>query len=202
LLKTLEEPPATSYIVLISSHPDSLLQTIRSRCQTIRFAPVPESLIAKHLAEIGQLKGQDAELAARVSKGSIGSALSLDLAKFREIRTNMLGVLQDAMLHHDIASVLRSSEQMNDAKNKDDFETAIGILESLAHDAWLIRNNTGRDSIVNLDLADELSKIAAGCEPSKLAGFMSAIEELRQSLQVNINKKIATDALFARFAAA
>ena len=40
LLKTLEEPPSTSHIILISSRADSLLATIRSRCQTIRFGPV------------------------------------------------------------------------------------------------------------------------------------------------------------------
>src|SRR5687767_10869160 len=40
LLKTLEEPPPTSHIFLITSRPDSLLPTIRSRCQTLRFAPV------------------------------------------------------------------------------------------------------------------------------------------------------------------
>src|SRR5215203_3459009 len=40
LLKTLEEPPATSHIVLIASREDTLLPTIRSRCQIIRFAPV------------------------------------------------------------------------------------------------------------------------------------------------------------------
>src|SRR2546421_9743273 len=40
LLKTLEEPPPTTYLFLITSRPDSLLPTIRSRCQTLRFAPV------------------------------------------------------------------------------------------------------------------------------------------------------------------
>src|SRR3954452_18626551 len=43
LLKTLEEPAATTYIILITSRPNSLLPTIRSRCQTVRFAPVADS---------------------------------------------------------------------------------------------------------------------------------------------------------------
>src|SRR5207245_6971191 len=40
LLKTIEEPPPDSLIILVSSHPESLLSTIRSRCQALRFAPL------------------------------------------------------------------------------------------------------------------------------------------------------------------
>ena len=40
ILKTLEEPPDTSFLILITSRPNDLLPTIRSRCQTYRFAPL------------------------------------------------------------------------------------------------------------------------------------------------------------------
>src|SRR5712691_10837903 len=51
LLKTLEEPPPTSHLILTTSNPTALLPTIRSRCQTIRFAPIPHEQIEKFLIE-------------------------------------------------------------------------------------------------------------------------------------------------------
>ncbi len=47
LLKTLEEPPSHALILLVCDNPDSLLPTIRSRCQVIRFFPLPKPTSAK-----------------------------------------------------------------------------------------------------------------------------------------------------------
>src|SRR2546421_11551569 len=49
LLKTLEEPPATTHLVLTTSNPTALLATIRSRCQIIRFAPIDAPEVGKFL---------------------------------------------------------------------------------------------------------------------------------------------------------
>ena len=54
LLKTLEEPASTSYIFLISSRPDSMLQTIQSRCQVIRFACLEAREIEEYLLKTGK----------------------------------------------------------------------------------------------------------------------------------------------------
>src|SRR5438128_11044368 len=49
LLKTLEEPPATTHLILTTTNPTALLATIRSRCQVIRFAPVAAEQLEKFL---------------------------------------------------------------------------------------------------------------------------------------------------------
>ena len=49
LLKTLEEPPAQALILLVCDNPDSLLPTIRSRCQVIRFFPLTEADVSEIL---------------------------------------------------------------------------------------------------------------------------------------------------------
>ena len=51
LLKTLEEPPEGSIVVLLSSESDSLLPTVLSRCQRINFAPLPFEVVKKALVE-------------------------------------------------------------------------------------------------------------------------------------------------------
>jgi len=69
LLKTLEEPPPTSFLILITSQPAALLPTIRSRCQAIFFAPIPAAEIEKFLVEEKALAPRDAALLARTSRG-------------------------------------------------------------------------------------------------------------------------------------
>ncbi len=74
MLKTLEEPAGRTLIVLLTDQPDSLLPTIRSRCQSIRFAALDEDLVARELAKrgIGHKSAQDA---AALAAGSLGLAL-------------------------------------------------------------------------------------------------------------------------------
>src|SRR4030088_1864502 len=72
LLKTLEEPPPTSHLILTTSNPTALLPTIRSRCQTIRFAPIPRAAIESFLIEEKRLSTSNAELLSRTSGGSLG----------------------------------------------------------------------------------------------------------------------------------
>lgn len=71
LLKTLEEPPAGAVLILIGTSPEKQLPTIRSRCQTIRFHPLPPAVVARLLVETGTVS--DAEEAARLAAYSAGS---------------------------------------------------------------------------------------------------------------------------------
>ncbi|HEX8097994.1 MAG TPA: AAA family ATPase, partial [Pyrinomonadaceae bacterium] len=64
LLKTLEEPPRTTHLVLVTSRPDALLRTIRSRCQVVRFAPLSPAEIEGHLLKDKKVSVQDARLLA------------------------------------------------------------------------------------------------------------------------------------------
>ena len=79
LLKVLEEPPHTSHIVLLTSRPDMLLPTIRSRCQMIRFSPLTAAEIETHLAKNKIATAGEARVRARVAVGSLGRAVAQDL---------------------------------------------------------------------------------------------------------------------------
>ena len=74
LLKTLEEPYGRTLIVLLTDQPAALLPTIRSRCQMIPFAALPEATARKELEKRGVDKSAAAE-AAKLSSGSLGAAL-------------------------------------------------------------------------------------------------------------------------------
>jgi DNA polymerase-3 subunit delta' len=87
LLKTLEEPPPQSVLILIGTSPAKQLPTIRSRCQLIRFQPLDESIVAELL--LSKELAEDATAARRLahySGGSLERAVQLsdaDLWTFR-----------------------------------------------------------------------------------------------------------------------
>ncbi|HEY8559146.1 MAG TPA: DNA polymerase III subunit delta' C-terminal domain-containing protein [Pyrinomonadaceae bacterium] len=200
LLKTLEEPSATSHIFLVSARPDSLLQTIRSRCQTIRFAPVEASAIERKILASEKFSPSDAELVARLSAGSIGRALDFDLEKFRRLRETMRGALEALAGRPNHLSLLKIGEEMNDAKNKDDYEFYLEILQTLIRDVWVLKHAAGEKTLVNVDLRAPLEKLSVSVEAARLAAWLGEIERLRETLAVNVNRKIATDALFMQMA--
>jgi DNA polymerase-3 subunit delta' len=87
LLKTLEEPPPFAHLVLITSEPAALLETVRSRCQSVRFAPLTDEAVELRLSELG-LGRDDGERrgAARLSGGDTDRAAFLLDDDGRELR--------------------------------------------------------------------------------------------------------------------
>lgn len=202
LLKTLEEPPATSYIFLITSRPDSLLPTIRSRCQTLRFAPVSTDEIEQYLITTRAYSHHEAVLAARLARGQLGRAVTIDVAEFKEQRTRMFDVLKHALETGDRSALLKISEELNDAKNKERFAENLDILESLIHDVWSLGVSSDKKRVVNTDLEDELAKLTQNSPVTRLPDWLKLIETVRQTFVVNINRKVATDAMFMTMAGA
>lgn len=201
LLKTLEEPPATSHIILLTSRPASLLPTIRSRCQAIRFAPLAAAEIEKYLRhKDGKLSVEDARLIAHAARGSIGRALSTNLAAYLEQRTAMLEVLDALAPVQDRARLLRASEELTDAKRKEEYEARLGVLETLVHDVWSLSLGAGDERLANDDLRAQLAQVGKRIESRRAARWLTQIEEHRRLLEVNINRKVATDALFLAMA--
>jgi DNA polymerase-3 subunit delta' len=74
LLKTLEEPPPYAHLLLISSEPEALLETVRSRCQTVRFTALRRRLIEQRLAAERDLPPGTATALAALADGDLDRA--------------------------------------------------------------------------------------------------------------------------------
>jgi DNA polymerase III subunit delta' len=202
LLKTLEEVAPTSHLILLTTRPSALLTTIRSRCQIVRFAPVAAAEIEEYLTKHRKRAGQEARLVARLAHGRLGRALDLNLDAYREQRDHALSVIE-ALLSAppDRARLLRAAEELNDPKRKDEYEQHLDTLAALVHDAWLLSLSPDSE-VVNDDLRERLARLARALDTRRAARWLSLVEELRAQLSVNVNRKIATDALFLSMAAA
>ena len=200
LLKSLEEPPPTSHIILITSRPAMLLPTIRSRCQAIRFSPLSTAEIEQYLLRNKLATPSEAGLRARAGNGSIGRALAGDLESFKERRDAMLEVLTALAITGDHSRLLHLAEEMNEPKHKDEYEYGLELLETLIRDALMVSFGISSGQIINEDVLPQLKKISVRINSRNATSWISRIEELREQLVVNVNRKPATDALFLSMA--
>ncbi|PYS92932.1 MAG: DNA polymerase III subunit delta' [Acidobacteria bacterium] len=200
LLKTLEEAPPSAHLILLTTRTASLLPTIRSRCQLIRFAPLTAGEIEAYLVKHKQRAGTEARLAAQLAQGRLGRALSLNLDQYREQRDAMLTVLEALAARSDRVQLLRAAEDLSDAKRKDVYEPSLDALELLIHDAWRLALDP-KAEIVNDDIRERLTRLSGGVTNRRFTAWLASIEELRAQLAVNVNRRIATDALLLSMAA-
>lgn len=98
-LKTLEEPPPCSVLLLLGTSPDYQLPTIRSRCQVLRFSPLADELIADWLRREGLVKSQaEASRIAQLAQGSLTRAQLLAQPEVWSVRHKLRELLSAARL--------------------------------------------------------------------------------------------------------
>jgi DNA polymerase-3 subunit delta' len=95
LLKSLEEPPRDTIFFLISHAPDRLLPTIRSRCQLLRFDPLPDAAISELLTQNHpKLSDGDRDLIVTAARGAPGQALRFASCDWGKAETQLRNVLR------------------------------------------------------------------------------------------------------------
>ena len=193
LLKTLEEPPSTSTIILVTARPDALLPTIRSRAQRLNFVALSVAEMEKYLAENYQRPAPDTALLARVTEGRIGQANAVDLSIYRQERRTLIELLELLASGNDRHRLLKAAEYIG-KKEREDFEKELALILSLLRDLFMLAAGRGADAIVNIDAADRLAPLAQKIGLRRLMTWVEKFDQLRARLRININRQIATEA--------
>lgn len=194
LLKTLEEPPPTTLVILITSKPYVLLDTIRSRCQMLNFAPLSASEIEEHL-QTKKMPADEARLRARLSRGSIGHALEIVLNEYREKRDTMLNVVETLGVTRETAKLLSASEYLGRRLEKEEFEAHMDVLLVLLDDLFHLKLGAGAASVTNADISDRLARVAEKIKVDQINCWVERIEEIFRGLPRNVNRQLAMDAM-------
>jgi DNA polymerase-3 subunit delta' len=127
LLKTLEEPSARTHFVLLTSQPDALLPTIRSRTQRVRFGPLPDAIATKLLVARG-VDAFRAQEIARLAGGSMEAALGLADADESSARERFVARALEALDAPTMGPALDLAEEAK--KEKGDLATRLSALAS------------------------------------------------------------------------
>lgn len=197
MLKTLEEPPPTTLIVLVTDQPYALLQTIRSRCQTLWFAPVESDEIEQFLTRSFKRPADETHLLARIAAGRIGRAVATDLSEYREQRKEMLGLVELLAGEQDRVRLMKAAQYLADVGRKDraEFESRLQTFVLLCRDIYGIAHGETPESVANADIAARLAEIAAAVVPERIAEWVEAISGLREQLRQNVNRQLALESI-------
>lgn len=175
-LKTLEEPPSGTVIVLVAASPDRLLPTIRSRCSRAQFGPLPAAFITAQVARARKLDEDTAHLVAQMASGSLSRALQMDvegLSRRKEIIAQFEGVsFSDAGTLIAFAEVFGSS--------RDAAVDALGILSLWTRDVAVAK--VGADSIANRDLLTLARSAAKKVSDAELQRRHRLLDEAREAI--------------------
>jgi DNA polymerase-3 subunit delta' len=195
ILKTLEEPPESTLMVLVTAKPYGLPETILSRCQMLNFAPLAALEIEEHLVKKEKRAADEARLLARLARGSIGHALEIDLDEFREMRDTMLQLIETLTLKGDLSELLSASEYLGRKIEKEQFENHLDTMLVLLSDLFRIKLNQNEESLTNADVADRLRRSAEAVSFEQITEWVDRIEVIFQGLPRNVNRQLAMDAM-------
>jgi len=197
LLKTLEEPPSRTVIILIATNPYLLLETIRSRARILPFGEIPPEEIARYLMQNEGKSEPDALLAAALSGGSLGAALEFNTAEYRDARESALEFVELLLGR---GSFTRASAIAADAaKDKDVFQTWIESASALLRDIYYSGVTAGR--VGQRDIIEKLQALRQKTRHPHLVRAIEAMSRLQTDLHYNVNRQIALEALFIKSSA-
>ena len=199
-LKILEEPPESTTFILLAPAPDSLLQTIRSRCLQFHFAPVATAQIEAFLKERTEAKAAERRLAAQLSGGSPGLALVLDLEESERLRRAVLRLIEQGVTGEKFAGVFAATTQLA-KQEKESFENILELFYSLLTD--LLEFSQGPRSSLprNPDLQREIEALSKKVDWEWVLRATRGLDNLESRLRRNIGRQLGLDAYIASLGA-
>ncbi len=176
LLKTLEEPPQGTVIILVSHKPTMLLPTIVSRCQIIRFTPVDASSCSGVSID---------PVLLRLTSGSIGSVSGLDDEDILRIRNEMVRIVNGDD-PFDLVSKYFSAAN----PSKDTAMIVVLLAESILRDILVLYHHG--EKLIH----EELSSLPINnVRLEAVEGLTDCIHGIRRGMNENINLKNAMSEL-------
>ncbi|MFQ5408394.1 MAG: DNA polymerase III subunit delta' [Anaerolineales bacterium] len=192
LLKTLEEPPGDSLLVLTATSADALLPTIVSRCERIALRPLPRKTIAAALGERWQAAPEQAALLASISGGRLGWAVRMLTEQAAlERRTEHL-VHLDELLRNSNVERFAFAERLS--KDREALQEALETWQGWWRDVYLTGSGAA-SPIANVDFASEIQAVAGRVEPAAAANVVNAIRGTLSALARNANARLALEVL-------
>jgi DNA polymerase-3 subunit delta' len=198
LLKTLEEPPPSSIFLLVSSLPDALLTTVRSRCPRLRFGPLAPGEVAAALVRDHKYSETEARAAAVDAEGSIGRALSAESADLVDARETATRVLQHAARAVDPVARVNTAQDLSPKKGspmneRDQLAACLRIMASVLRDLGLMASHADASVIANADLRAELDVLARSYDANRSVRAYTAVDEALAALERNANARLVAD---------
>jgi DNA polymerase III subunit delta' len=195
LLKTLEEPPAQTMLILTADEAGGILPTILSRCQSVPFFPLPQKEVAEILAGEAGITAASAATLAAMAEGSLGRARLLLAKDLLGLRREIIDTL--LRLVPDTPETIRTLAELAEstARLKGDLSELLALLATWLHDLLLFGHGAP-SRIINHDLASTFPAARRRWSNHQLSERLRLLETARRQLSRNCNPTAVCEVLF------
>lgn len=188
LLKTLEEPPATSRFFLLAEDANRVIPTIRSRCGRVRFRRLPESFIVSRVQQF-ESDGTKALVYGRMAEGSVGRAIRFWGSGKLGLRDRVISLLS-AGVNGDLPSIFSIVAGLDK-----ELPLSLRFLDQLLHDLLMLRHEPAR--MIHMDVVESLKTVREKLSDSVWAKLSAGLKVLNaRSRASRINLPFHVQALF------
>jgi DNA polymerase III subunit delta' len=201
MLKSLEEPGASTLWVLTTARPHRLPPTIRSRCLKVRFRALSETEIEGYLVARVGVSAAPARLLAALSSGSLARALTLrgeNVAALRDDALRALGAANSG----DPSRILAAASEAASWTNREKMRRTLEFQFLLLRDLLRLKHGASEDSLVNRDRVADLRKVVAGIEVREIRRRAALLEEVGRAIDSNVTPEVAFFSAYARWSKA
>lgn len=184
-LKTLEEPPPGNVLILNATDPSDLLPTIVSRCQKVVFRRIPASAIKQWLVDQKGVHPEKASVLARISEGSLGSALEMEESDFLEKRQEhlvSLNTLHRIPREEAVDWASRFVKKRGKDNRQEDMGTLLSLWKTWYRDLLLLKVKGPEELLINVDLSHELKIAAEAFRIESLTSSLLALDQAEKDL--------------------
>ena len=192
ILKILEEPPPQTVLILISQTKEGLLPTILSRCEVIRFFPLPLQEIEKIIAQQLPQGSDKIHILAKLARGRVEEALHLIKEENTlKIREELLNALRRNM---NLEEMFKLTAQWANYKGKE-LQRFLDMILFWFRDI-LILGQGGKEWLINYDKVEELAREKDKYSTEEIKRIMETIEKARYYLKSNVSQKLVLESLW------
>jgi DNA polymerase-3 subunit delta' len=196
LLKTLEEPPPSSLLVLISPTRSRLLPTIVSRCQPLYFSPLAREDLETFLAERGEFSGPLLSVVSALAGGSPGKALRMDPKWVSQGRREWIDRLRGFLASVPQKDLVSFAEDLN---RSGDLLDVFDLYENWFRDILVCRIGL-TERMINRDYGKEIAEDSEAEDPEETISRIEAVRQARRDVlgPFNLNKHSVLEGLLLR----
>jgi DNA polymerase III subunit delta' len=195
LLKTIEEPPENSTLVLITRNSGALLPTLLSRCLRISFGLLPITEASHFLALRRGLTSAQSRLLAALTMGSIGQALAWSEGQVQDERKESIE-RYCALSESDYRTALAFAEEL--ASDREKCFRVLQWIEGWNRDVLALQVTDTNSLIRNVDLVESLRKQAFSGRAEQTLAVLSELSRVVDALQKNYNRRMVLENFFVR----
>jgi DNA polymerase-3 subunit delta' len=197
LLKTIEEPPQGVYILILCENIESILDTIKSRCEIYKLNRLGKTEITRFIdSKYSNINDEEKRAIVAFSDGIPGRCEKyIEDASFVKLRDTALEILL-SLDNKKIDEILKYEEFL--MKNKNQWAEVYTWFLSYIRDMLIYKETGDIDDIINIDKIQQIKHLSEIFSFNSLSDIIDIVKDSRMKLERNVNSALAFDSLLIK----